>query len=482
MKIEKLFPHIRLDSNVGNLELRGISRDSRRVVQGDMFFIIEGKSFDIFNALKSIEDKVCVFLGEKKKKDIISSLIKRKPIIYLEDIAGEFRRAVDLFYDYPQKSLNFIGITGTNGKSTIAYLIYTLLMQLEGSASLIGTVNYYLKNRKVESSYTTPDYLSLRKLFSLMREDNNKYVVMEVSSHGINQERIQGIAFSQCVFTNLTRDHLDYHKTMKNYFTTKKELFLQNSQAVSFINLDDVYGRRLLTEIKNKKITFAIKANADFKARGIKISKKGTEFILDYRKVKFKVTTPLLGEHNVSNLLAVISSVVSLGIDLEAILEFLPRLGAPCGRLEAIDKDVFVDYAHTPQALEKVLYALKEAGYKKMICVFGCGGDRDRGKRPLMGEICSSLADFSIITSDNPRSESAYEISCQIKEGFKKNNCSIVLDRKEAISTALEMKKNQDCAVLVAGKGHEDYQIVGDKRVPFKDQEVIRELLSKKSS
>jgi UDP-N-acetylmuramoyl-L-alanyl-D-glutamate--2,6-diaminopimelate ligase len=476
MKLRELFSHLNLDNSLGKLEVRGISRDSRLVEDGDLFFIMPGESFDVFSILKSIKKRVTAFVGKLEDKEIISSIIKDKPVIYVEDIDQELGRVADLFYKFYNHHFKFIGVTGTCGKTTTTYLIYEILKEFGVSTSLIGTINYYLNDKKIKSLYTTPDYLLLRKLFSSMK--NNEYVVMEVSSHAIDQERIRGIDFSYCVFTNLSRDHLDYHKSMKEYFAVKKRLFFLNPDALSFINIDCPYGARLARQLKNKKITYAIKKEASLRATGLKTSPQGTEFTLLYEGREFKSKTPLLGRHNILNVLAAVSVVSKLGFDLREIIGFLPYINPPEGRLQRLGYDIFVDYAHTPVSLKNALLTLRSIGYKRVICVFGCGGDRDKGKRRIMGRVASRYADFSFITSDNPRSEDPIKICFQIEKGFTSKNYSIIVDRYQAIKAAIRMKRGRrSCAILVAGKGHEDYQIVRETKIPFKDQEVIANLI-----
>jgi UDP-N-acetylmuramoyl-L-alanyl-D-glutamate--2,6-diaminopimelate ligase len=480
--LKQIFPHISLPQATRTLKPTGICEDSRLIQKGDIFFICPRKNFDIFSVLKEIEDKALIFLAPREYQHTLRSLFTGKPIIFVKDIRKEFYRAVDCFYNFNAADFTFIGVTGTNGKTTITTLINHLLAKAGKKTALIGTVNYSIGNKKFPASHTTPDYLNLRKIFSEAKKQKIRYVVMEVSSHAIVQERTRGIIFEACVFTNLTRDHLDYHKTMENYFQAKRTLFTENPRAIAVINKDDAYGKKLLN-VAQTPLSYGLSSGCDVRALNLNLGPVQSEFILNFKGKEYPVVTPLLGKHNVSNILATIATVVSLGFPLKKIISAIPSFQGAEGRLERVHKNIFVDYAHTPDALAKALAALREVGFEKIICVFGCGGNRDKGKRSMMGAIAANLAAFTFITSDNPRHEDAGDICLQIKEGFRSSNASIVIDRREAIRCAIKLCANtikkgyNNCCVLVAGKGHEEYQILGDKKIPFKDSVVIKKLL-----
>lgn len=479
MKLRQLFPYLELKNDIIDKEIRGLSDDSRQTLKGDLFFVREGEHFDIFSVLRDVEDKAVAFVAEVKLRQRLKRIITRKPLIFVNDIKGEFKRAVDHFCGYPAHSLTFIGVTGTNGKTTTASLIYHLLKKLGRRVSLIGTINYYIGDRVVKALHTTPDYLTLHKLLKEIKAQGCEYVVLEVSSHGISQGRVNGIEFSRCVFTNLSRDHLDYHKTMSNYFHTKRKWLLANSDALSFINIDDAYGRRLLKEIK-KGISYGFNPLADIRAKNILFNSRHMRFQLKLKGECLIIDTSLIGRHNVLNIVAAVGVVSSLGVSTKHIARLILSFKGVEGRLNEVAPRIFIDYAHTPDALESALTCLREIGFQKVLCVFGCGGDRDRGKRKMMGSIACRHADFTLITSDNPRSEEPLAICREIEQGFSKKNYAIVVDRKCAINQAIHMKADKGLGVLIAGKGHEDYQIIGDKKIHFKDSEVVREILRKK--
>ena len=389
------------------------------------------------------------------------------------------------------KNLKIIGITGTNGKTTTAFLIYHLLKIIGQKTSLIGTIKYIIGSKSYKAKLTTPGFIELREILRKIKNTGSNFVVVEVSSHGLVQGRVKGLKFSRCLFTNLSRDHLDYHKTMESYFSAKKKLFFPQEGALSLINIDDYYGKKIFRGLK-KALSFAIEAPADFRAENIVLGKGGSYFEITFSRKHYPVKTHLCGKYNVLNILGAVGLVSSLGFPISEVVKAVSSFKPPRGRLEPVTSDIFIDYAHTPDALSNVLGNLRESGYDKIICLFGCGGDRDRGKRRLMGQIASVKADFTFITSDNPRSEDPAKICYQIKKGFKKNNYLVVVDRYKAIKKGIKFfltnKANNSC-LLIAGKGHEDYQIISAgggsafggkvKRIPFSDKKVVKQLLKR---
>ncbi|MCK4912262.1 MAG: UDP-N-acetylmuramoyl-L-alanyl-D-glutamate--2,6-diaminopimelate ligase [Candidatus Omnitrophica bacterium] len=379
------------------------------------------------------------------------------------------------------KNLKIIGITGTNGKTTTAFLIYHLLKKMGQKTSLVGTIKYLIGSKTYKAKLTTPGFIDLGKIIKKIKEAGSDFVVIEVSSHGLIQGRVKGLKFCRCLFTNLSRDHLDYHKTMKNYFNAKKKLFSSPKNVISFINIDDCHGRKIAKELK-KASSFAIKSQADFRAENIVLEKNQSSFEIVSSHKRYKVKTHLCGRYNVLNILGAVGLVFSLGFPLSKLARAVSSFRSPPGRLEPVAKDLFIDYAHTPDALSNVLENLRESGYKKIICLFGCGGDRDKGKRRLMGQIASARADFTFITSDNPRSEDSLKICSQIEKGFKNKKYSVIVDRYKAIDEAIKFflkNKSNDSCFLIAGKGHEDYQIIKDKRIPFSDKKAVKQLLKR---
>ncbi len=464
---------------IGNLEIKEIADDSRSLTAGSLFFVIKRPRFDIFSVLKKTEKKVSAYVADFKDKKKVEERINKKPVIYVKGVDNYFHQAVCRFYK-PDRKLKVVGVTGTNGKTSTAYFLYQLLKKAKKKTALFATTGYFFNSSKLKSSHTTADFLILHKLIKKISQKGIKYLVLEVSSHGIDQGRVKGINFSSCVFTNLSRDHLDYHKTMSSYFETKKSFFMGNPRAYSIINNDCAYGRKIPVPA-SKKISYGIKNTADYQANNINFFGDRTRFDLACKGRKFSISASFLGRHNILNLLAAIASARSLGLPMPQILDSVPFLKKPEGRLEKVD-DVFIDYAHTPESLELTLSSLRDAGYQKIISLFGCGGNRDKGKRKIMGKISSRLADFTVITSDNPRGEDPLVICNQIKEGARNDNFYLVLDRKEAIEAGIKLLKKfkasgQKTCLLVAGKGHEGLQIIKDKKIKFKDKEVVKQFL-----
>lgn len=479
MKIKDIFKSVK-DSEIANLEISNIADDSRKIANNSLFFIIKRPNFDIFSVLKEVESKTKVYVADIEDKNKIKRLVKTRPVIYRKNIKDHFQRAVKKFYK-PKTNLKIVGITGTNGKTSTAYFLYQLLKILKKKVALFGTIGYFLNSTKYKTAHTTADFLTLWKMIKKASDQGIEYVIMEVSSHGIDQNRIKDIEFTRTVFTNLSRDHLDYHKSMKSYFKTKKSFFLQNPKAYSIINRDSDYGNKLLTSL-DKTISYGIENKSDYQAKNIKLVRNKTEFDLIWKNKIFSVSMRIAGYHNVLNMLAAISSAHSLNISLSQIIKEIPSLKRAEGRFQEVSPNIFIDYAHTPQGLEHVLFSLRDIGYKEIIVVFGCGGQRDKGKRAMMGKISSQLADLTIITSDNPRGEDPLNICKQIKKGCINDKFKIIVDREKAIKFGIQLHKNkiksgQKSCVLVAGKGHEDYQIFKNKTIYFKDSKVIKEIL-----
>ncbi|MDD4894970.1 MAG: UDP-N-acetylmuramoyl-L-alanyl-D-glutamate--2,6-diaminopimelate ligase, partial [Candidatus Omnitrophica bacterium] len=374
-----------------------------------------------------------------------------------------------------------VAVTGTNGKTTITYLIEALLKEAGFMPAVIGTVNYRFKDKIIPSKNTTPGPLELQSLLADAVKENIDYTVMEVSSHALSQERVAAINFHSAIFTNLTQDHLDYHNTLEDYFQAKAKLFRDLRGYFAVINNDDEYSRRLKEMIKGPEIiTYGIDNESDIMAGGIKLGISHTEFILKSGKKEIRLETGLIGRHNIYNILATFAWASKEGLSEAVTMPALEKFNFVPGRLERIetgrDFSVFVDYAHTEDALTNVITSLRQITGNKIIVVFGCGGERDKTKRPEMGRVVSELADYAIITNDNPRSEDPDDIIEGIKSGIKKDNYCVILERKDAIKKALSEAMPQDI-VLIAGKGHEDYQILGDKRIHFDDREVVKECL-----
>ena len=460
-------------------EITGISYDSRKTEPGNIFVAIKGTREDghrfIDNAIR--KGAVCIVL---ESKDFIKDGIS---FIRVKDTRKALSKLSKNYFSPPLNDMNIIGITGTNGKTTTSYLIESILRSSGRNVGVIGTISYRFSGKTIKADMTTPESLELMKLLRDMADEGIKDVVMEVSSHSLSQERARDCPFKIAVFTNITRDHLDYHGSIKSYFDAKKRLFLEYDPEFCVINRDDTFGRKLIKEIKGRNlITYGLK-DADIVAKDIEIDKEGikAEILLPNRE-SVKLRSRLIGKFNLYNILASISTCYLLEIEKDFIEEGISNFGGVPGRMELIKNGgspyVIIDYAHTPDALLNVIRTIKDIFPGRLITVFGCGGERDKGKREIMGRIAGSLSDFVIITSDNPRSEDPYSIMKQIEKGLESvsSNYLLEIDRKEAIRKAIKIAGKED-VILVAGKGHEDYQIIGNKRIPFEDRSVVKELL-----
>lgn len=462
----------------------GVSCNSKAVKEGHLFVAIKGEKLDGHDFLDEAWERgarVAVVQTDIGNTSGIKKIIVPDTRVALAAIAAEY-------YSYPSRKLKVLGITGTNGKTTTSYLIRNILACSNEDSGLIGTISYRLGDRDIPATNTTPGPLELESMLAQMHSIGLRYCVMEVSSHALDQHRVDGIEFSGAVFTNLTPEHLDYHKDMGSYFNAKLKLF-QNLSPDSFavLNADDEYGARIKKLADSNVITFGIDNKADVMASSIKLSLEGIQAIITAPKWDFTVTSKLLGRHNVYNILGSVGAGMGLGLTSDAIKSGIEGLQGVPGRLEIIDCGqpfkVFVDYAHTPDALEKLLAALRPLVSGRIILVFGCGGDRDRTKRPLMGRVAARFADTVILTSDNPRSESPESIIREIEDGLTGSiNWTKEIDRAEAIKRGLSMALSgvsSDDAVVIAGKGHEVYQIFKDVTVPFDDRDVVRKILSR---
>lgn len=468
-------------SNLENFEVCGISCNSKQVSDNFIFIAIKGAREDGNRYIDEAINrgaKAVIFQGQGVR---VKGQDKKINLIKVHDTRKASARLAAEFYGHPSSKIKVIGITGTNGKTTVSYLIEALLKGAGFLPSVIGTINYRFKERIIPSKNTTPGPIELESILADMLKEGASHSVMEISSHALDQDRITGINFHSAIFTNLTQDHLDYHKTLENYFNTKAKLFKHIGPA-SFVvlNNDDRYARRIKKMTKASIITYGIENKAWVMAKKIKFDSLHTEFGLLSPQGKINLTSRLVGRHNVYNILAAVAWALQEGIDISIIKSVIAGFHLVPGRLERIDFDgnfrVFVDYAHTEDALRNIIKTLRHLTKRRIIVVFGCGGERDKTKRPKMGRVVSELADYAIITNDNPRWEDPREIINDIKQGIRKTNYCVIPERRWAIKKSLSLAKTGDI-VLIAGKGHEDCQIIKDKVIHFNDREVIKECL-----
>jgi UDP-N-acetylmuramoyl-L-alanyl-D-glutamate--2,6-diaminopimelate ligase len=484
MQLADLVQRLSTKSIHGSLdrEITGVRYDSRRVTPGNLFVAVRGTSFDGHSFIEQAVDKGAVaVVGER------AALSQRATAIVVPDSRGALAQLAATFFGDPSRKLKMIGVTGTNGKSTTTFLIKHLLERASQSTGLIGTVQYEVGERRLPASRTTPESLDLQELLLQCVEAGCRNVVIEVSSHALSQGRANEIEFDIGVFTNLTRDHLDFHNGMKDYFLAKARLFesLRQSQKKdrkAIVNIDDPYGQQLVARFGRDLpiISYGMGARADFRASDFKVDMNGTSYRLDAKDKSYLVRLPLIGRFNIYNSLAALAAAHAVGLDVRNAVLALAKAPQIPGRLEAVPAkrkfQVFVDYAHTDDALLNVVKTCRDLNPNRLILVFGCGGNRDRAKRPLMGAVADQYADYAFITSDNPRKEDPEAIVRDVETGFKHKNYEKIVDRKLAITRAIAMAQPRDI-VLIAGKGHEKYQEFSDHTVPFDDVETAARAL-----
>ena len=463
----------------GEILITEIEHDSRKITAGNLFVCMEGAHFDGHNFINSAAESGAVAIltthEDIKLPENISALV-------VPDMQKSLAVIVPYFYDFPAKKMRVIGITGTNGKTTTSYLIRSILMQAGFKVGLIGTIQMMIGEEIFPVHNTTPNVMDLQKTFAEMYAKNVDYVVMEVSSHAIAENRIAGIDFNAAVFTNLTQDHLDYHKTMENYRDTKAKLFAMAKDFV-VVNVDDAAGEVMLENANCKKITYSIENNSDFRAENVDVHAGGTSFKVGDLNLNLHLT----GKFNVYNALSAVATAAGENISSDTIKAALEAFKSVSGRFERVYADVpftvIVDYAHTPDGVKNVIETARQIVKNKIITVFGCGGDRDNTKRPIMGKLAAELSDIVIATSDNPRSENPETILREIEVGIKEKigdkiyEC--IPDRRAAIFRAVEIAQAGDI-VLILGKGHENYQILKDKTIHFDDKEVALQAIKEK--
>ena len=473
-----------LSDGAASTEITGLACDSRAVRPGNLFIALPGEKTDgalfIEDAARRGAVAVMHERGLKPPRPLASVCVDCARTA-MADVAAEF-------HGHPSGKLQVVGVTGTNGKTTSVFMIRDMLRAAGIPCGLIGTIQYEFGERLVSATRTTPESLDLQRMLAESLQAGGKAMAMEVSSQGLAAERLRGTRFAAAVFTNLTVDHLDFHKTMEAYYDAKKRLFeelaAQSPSAPAAVNIDDPYGRRLAAEtvLSGHLFTFGCHPDAMVRAVDVQLSEKDSAFRALTPWGEVSVQLSLAGRFNVSNALGALAACGAMGVPLEKMAAALSNLSCVPGRLERIEdsrgRHIFVDYAHTEDALRNVLQTLRETTPGRLICVFGCGGNRDRTKRPRMGAAVSELADFAMVTSDNPRNENPRDILNEILAGMQHGKPhEVEADRAKAIRQALQMARSGD-TLLLAGKGHETYQEVAGRMTHFDDREIVREALA----
>ena len=504
MKLAELIagePDLRIHGDVG-VEVAGLSYDSRRVKPGDLFFSL---ARDREQARANIDDALNRGARVVVMKGWDGGEAARPAATFVE--CERPRRlmgaAASHFFDAPSRRLELVGVTGTSGKTTTTYMLASIFEAAGAPPGIIGTIGIFVGPRKIYSGLTTPESLDFESALAEMERAGVRRVAAEISSIGLAEERVDALSFRACVFTNLGRDHLDYHGTQEKYFAAKLRLFsvlMAKStwpDAVAVVRGDDPFGRRVLETVKGRKVSFGLEHGLDVHPLSYSAGTDGIRASVAVLDKRIEVRSPLLGEINLLNILGASAVSVALGIETDVVAEGLRRCPGAPGRLEAVPGPpgvtVLVDYAHKPDALEAVLRALRGLKPRRIVCVFGCGGDRDRGKRPLMGAIAGRMADLAILTSDNPRTEDPLAIIVEVEAGLSAAGLKRIApqkagsapgylvepDRRAAIALGLDVAAAGDI-VLIAGKGHEDYQLVAGRRLDFDDRAVVRALVAER--
>lgn len=461
----------------GSMKISGIACDSRKVKPGNVFVCITGYETDGHKYAKSAVENGAVAVVAEHDLPTVDV-----PCVIVDNTRKAMSEMAATFYDYPYKKFKLIGITGTNGKTTTTYLIKSILEHLGKKVGLIGTNQNMIGDMIMETSRTTPDSLEVMQLFDMIASHNVDYVVMEVSSHALALDRVTACTFDVGAFTNITQDHLDFHKTMEEYLAAKSILF--NICNTGVVNKDDARSEYLIENARCRNmITYGINQDCDLKASNIILNEDGVKFDINYGGMEEHVDLPIPGEFSVYNALTAIGCCMAENIPLDLAVDGLHSAKGVKGRIEIVrtpgtNYTVIIDYAHTPDGLLNVINAIRGFAKGRIVTLFGCGGDRDASKRPIMGKIAGELSDFCIVTSDNPRTEDPEKIIKQVVEGVKQTDCDyeVITNRFSAIEYALDHAKKNDI-ILLAGKGHETYQVLGKDTIKFDEREIVQKLL-----
>ncbi len=489
MKLSQIInniPVLQVTGDIIDADITGIFYDSRRVVKGSIFIAIKGFKVDGHNFITDVINREAAVVVLENDLVVPEKIFEINKVVKI--LVADSRKALaeisHKFFNEPSKKLKLIGVTGTNGKTTTTYIIKNLFEKAGEETGLIGTISNYIGQKKIKSSLTTPESSDLNELLFNMYEKGCQSAIMEVSSHSLALKRVYGLNFRSAVFTNITSDHLDFHETFENYFDSKKILFDSLSpEAFSIYNIDDTHGKEIVSNTNSKVYSYGISSDADFRIKDVSYDLSGTEFKILFREKDYNISIPLIGEFNAYNACAAFAVGILSGIDSNIILDSMKNLNQIPGRFELIgrgEKKVIVDYSHTADSLLKALTTIRNivGNDYPVYTVFGCGGDRDKTKRPMMGKIATELSKKVFITSDNPRSEDPFSIINEIKTGIKKSNYEVIENRELAIKAAIETTE-ENAVILVAGKGHEDYQEIKGVKNHFSDLETAEKYLNK---
>lgn len=490
MRLKELLQGLSYEVLQGSLEteVTGLALHSQQVEKGHLFGAVVGTQLDGHQFIgQALRGGAVAILGQKESPP----LPLEATYIRVADSRQSMAHVAEAFYGRPSAQIGLIGITGTNGKTTTLHLLKAILEKASLKPSTIGTISYDVGGQSIEAHNTTPSCVELSRLFHKAVQAGHQWLIMEVSSHSLEQKRVEALAFDMAIFTNITHDHLDYHPSFDHYLQAKRRLFQllsrnEQKKGTAMVNRDDPHASSIIKATRGQVITYGLRNKAHYRAANWSLSLRGSSFEVLTPEEKARVSLSLPGLHNIYNSLSALATAGAMGIDLRTAIEAIEGVHEVPGRLEAIEQgqpfDVFVDYAHSPDGLRAILESVKPLCQGRLIVVFGCGGNRDQLKRPIMGAVAAKWSDFVIVTSDNPRKESPSQIASEIEKGLKESSkirgddYVIILDRYEAIQKALSMAQSQD-VVIIAGKGHENYQIFEDRVIPFDDREAARQVL-----
>lgn len=476
---------LQVTGEVQRRDVADIVYDSRKVQKNSVFIAIKGYKTDGHKFLQDAINKGAVAVVVENENSIPDEFVAHAQIakIVVKDCRKALAELSRGFYKNPTNKIKLIGITGTNGKTTSTFILKNILQTAGYKTGLVGTIANYVGDQKIDSKLTTPESNDLNRMFYDMISAGCSHAIMEVSSHSLILNRVYGLDFSAAIFSNITSDHLDFHNTFDEYLKAKKILFDGlSSNSFAIINSDDVSANEIVKDSKAKVITYGISDNSDYQIKNIKYDLNGTDFTISNNKIEYSINTSLIGTFNAYNAASAFATAHSLGVNANKIIEGIKSSPQVPGRFEVIGKGkkkVIVDYSHTADSLEKALQAIREIVKDKnqIVTVFGCGGDRDKTKRPIMGKVASDMSDKVFVSSDNPRTENPYDIIKDIIKGISKNNYEIEENREEAIAKAIQ-SSNDDAVILIAGKGHENYQEINGIRNHFSDQEIALKYLA----
>jgi len=475
MKIKKILNDIKYKGEFKNFEVQNISYDSRKVADGTLFVAIEGEKFNGHNFIGEAVENGAIAIIKNENSNVCSGIVE----IEVKNTRKALSKLANNFFNNPSSRIGTIGVTGTNGKTTTTYLINKIFNDCGLKTGSIGTLGFISPTNIISTGFTTPESLELNNFIDKLTQGGVQHVVLEASSHALALSRLDNIVIDTAIFTNLSKDHLDFHKNMEQYFSEKLKLFTSlSNKANAVINIDDIYSKRIINNIKSKIITYGFNDNADIHPISYEMNYTGMQFDISLFNNSYKINTGITGKHNIYNIMASIAACIINNIPIELIMNSLENIKSIPGRMEFVgnkNNKIFIDYAHSPDAYNNILNLITNIKGKqdKIITLFGCGGDRDKTKRPEMAKISEKYSDKIIVTSDNPRTENIDKIIDEILVGFKHEKHIVIKDREDALIESIKMLK-ENSILLVLGKGREAYQLVNQTKIPHNDVEIIK--------